>query len=285
MRIILSRKGFDSGAGGCPSPIFSDGSMFAMPIPYARSPVRYSDLEWRGRKIGELVEQLTRGRVPRTSYAHLDPDLRPEMRARDSGWRACLGQHKAAQAHLAKNGVGIGDLFLFWGLFRRFHEDGRWSGERVHVLWGWLQVGDVVQVDAVRERLASPEWRWAESHPHLEFDPDASNTLYVAASSLKLPDGSSSGLPGAGTFDWHAAERQLTAEGSDRPGAWALPMWFLPGERSPLSYHRNAARWTSNGKHALLQAANRGQEFVLDTREYPDAIDWAGRLISSGCRR
>lgn len=28
MRIILSRKGFDSAAGGCPSPILPDGRLF-----------------------------------------------------------------------------------------------------------------------------------------------------------------------------------------------------------------------------------------------------------------
>ena len=47
-----------------------------MPIPYERSPVRYADLRWRGRELGELVERLTRGKVRRTDWAHLDPDLR-----------------------------------------------------------------------------------------------------------------------------------------------------------------------------------------------------------------
>ena len=32
-KLILSRKGFDSGSGGCPSPIFPDGTMFSLPIP------------------------------------------------------------------------------------------------------------------------------------------------------------------------------------------------------------------------------------------------------------
>ena len=32
-KLILSRKGFDSGSGGCPSPIFPDGTVFSLPIP------------------------------------------------------------------------------------------------------------------------------------------------------------------------------------------------------------------------------------------------------------
>ncbi|WP_454862743.1 Nmad3 family putative nucleotide modification protein [Pseudomonas hormoni] len=30
MQIILSRKGFDSAAGGCPSPILPDGRLFSL---------------------------------------------------------------------------------------------------------------------------------------------------------------------------------------------------------------------------------------------------------------
>ena len=42
MRLILSRKGFDSANGGCPSPIFPDGSMLSLPIPSRSAPHRYS---------------------------------------------------------------------------------------------------------------------------------------------------------------------------------------------------------------------------------------------------
>ncbi|MBO4456467.1 MAG: hypothetical protein J5802_01965 [Butyrivibrio sp.] len=33
MKIILSRKGFDSTNGGCASPIMPDGTLLSMPIP------------------------------------------------------------------------------------------------------------------------------------------------------------------------------------------------------------------------------------------------------------
>ena len=44
MRIILSRKGFDSANGGYPSPIMPDGRMVSLPIPEQETDVKYSQL-------------------------------------------------------------------------------------------------------------------------------------------------------------------------------------------------------------------------------------------------
>ena len=43
MKIILSRKGFDSSNGGIPSPIMPDGTLISMPIP-AKEKVSYTDI-------------------------------------------------------------------------------------------------------------------------------------------------------------------------------------------------------------------------------------------------
>jgi hypothetical protein len=280
VRIILSRKGFDSASGGCPSPIFPDGSMLAVPIPSEASPVTYHELRWRERELGPLVETLTNGRVRRTIGAHLDPDLRAEMRPRLPGWIASLGQHRSAQGHLKRRQIGAGDLFLFWGLFRRFDEQRGWSGSRMHIIWGWLQVGKVASVDeTVRVGLSSKQWRWAADHPHLAFEPDASNTLYVAAERLKLSETAARGLPGAGVFEFYAPERQLTARGETKPSNWSLPLWFLPGRRTPLSFHPRPEQWTVSGDRVRLRATARGQEFVLDTLGYPEAIPWAAAIV------
>jgi len=56
--------------------------------------------------------------------AHLDPDLDAASRRREPGWRPLLGQHGAAQSHLCNESVGPGDLFLFFGLFRRTEQRG-----------------------------------------------------------------------------------------------------------------------------------------------------------------
>jgi Nucleotide modification associated domain 3 len=254
--------------------------MFAMPIPYEPSPVCYEELEWRERDLGELVERLTRRKILRTAGAHLDPDLREGMRRRPAGWKPSLGQHKIAQAHLRKHGVGPGDLFLFWGLFRAFEEKTGWTGERRHVIWGWLQVGEVASVDdTVRPALTRRQWRWAADHPHLCFKRDPTNTLYVATEKLTLAGKQVRDLPGAGAFDFEAPHRRLTWADAPSPMCWSLPEWFLPGTRQPLSYHGNPARWSMRDGRVELQAARRGQEFILDTLEYPEAIAWAADML------
>jgi hypothetical protein len=278
MRLILSRKGFDSSSGGCASPIFPDRSMVALPIPDRHSTVRYRDLTWRGRNLGDLVETLTRGRQRRDYGAHLDPDLRREVRRRSGEWRPALGQLGAAQGHLRKQGVGAGDLFLFWGLFRAVDELVRWAGSPRHYVWGWLQVSEVAPVDAV-VRTRAGEWSWAKEHPHWAFPPDPTNTLYVARPELSLPGRARLGIPGHGVFDFAEDRCRLTAAGATNPLEWALPMGFLPAGRPALSYHHSASRWSKDGDHARLLAVSRGQEFVLDLDSYPEVVEWIASLI------
>ena len=47
MKIILSRKGFDTTSGGCPSPILPDGTLLSLPIPDEED-IKYSDLQYNG---------------------------------------------------------------------------------------------------------------------------------------------------------------------------------------------------------------------------------------------
>ena len=91
MRIILSRKGFDSTAGGCPSPIFPDGRMLSLPIPDKRSPIAYQDLSFGDMNVGELVVELTGDAKRNRHCAHLDPDLRADSLPRSPGWKPMLG--------------------------------------------------------------------------------------------------------------------------------------------------------------------------------------------------
>ena len=82
MKLILSRKGFDSANGGCPSPII-DGHLCSLPIPDAGAPTSYKKISpFNGAPIAKIVEDLTRGQVRRGHRAHLDPDLRRDSIAR-----------------------------------------------------------------------------------------------------------------------------------------------------------------------------------------------------------
>ena len=79
-----------------------------------------------------------------------------------------LGQAGAAQSHLNNQGVGIGDVFLFFGLYRRVEQIAQgWRFVRgapeLHVLWGWLQVDEKNLV----ADIGSNDLAWARHHPHL----------------------------------------------------------------------------------------------------------------------
>src|SRR5580658_3921620 len=126
MKIILSRKGFDLSAGGVPSPIFPDGTMISLPIPDKASTIAYENIAGNVcASVGELVRDLAR--IPPTHRAHLDPDLSSHSVPRERGWRPLFGQVGAAEKHLENQGVGTGDVFLFFGLFRAVEEsDGGW---------------------------------------------------------------------------------------------------------------------------------------------------------------
>ena len=122
MKVILSRKGFDSSAGGVPSPILPDGSMMSLPIPDKTSPITYQDIA----PHGPLVPELTKGKVRSHYGAHLDPDLMAGSIPRELGWKPLFGQADADQRVLEGEGVGPGDLFLYFGWFRQAERrDGR----------------------------------------------------------------------------------------------------------------------------------------------------------------
>lgn len=282
MRLILSRKGFDSSAGGCPNPVFPDGSVLSLPIPDPASPIRYGRILHHGKPLGPLVRDLTRGRVTERDGAHLDPDVIPDAYPRDEGWRPILGQHGQAQSHLMKMGVGPGDLFLFFALFRDVERhQRRWRfvpGSRpFHGLWGWLQVAEIVPLGGEQE-----EPPWARYHPHLFGQRGVHNTLYLAKQRLHMP-GLANALPGAGVFGQMADRYRLTTPGAKGVTEWRLPGAFFPEKgREPLSYHHNLDRWQrEEGGHCRLRSAARGQEFALDLDSYAGVMEWLSMLFSA----
>ena len=173
--IVLSRKGFDGGTGCVPSPILEDGTILSLPIPDAAGTVRYDQLSVRGHSFATLITSFKAKRKSKnkgmtllspTDRAHLDPDLLAELKPRAPGWRPAFGQSGKDATILRTHGVGTGDLFLFFGWFRRcmLVEDGyRFvpSAPDLHVVFGYLRVGDVVRL--THDQAPT----WAADHPHL----------------------------------------------------------------------------------------------------------------------
>ena len=240
MKLIFSRKGFDSTAGGAPSPIIG-GRPVSLPIPYARNTATtFGDLG-----LGEVVAQATRGRLRGDSLCHPDPMFR--------AGRCAFGQAGAAQAHLANQAVGRGDVFLFFGLFAE-------PGDAPHHrIFGWLRVERVRALGAVPGPGSQPAG-FPLSHPHAAGEWPANNTLYEG------PGGTAARAP---------ESLRLTRPGSS-PSQWRVPRWL---KAAGLSYHGRAERWDGDG----LRAVSRGQEFVTDITGNAEAQAWlSARLAEMG---
>jgi hypothetical protein len=281
MRIILSRKGFDASAGGVASPILPEGSLISLPIPDPASRIRYNDLSIHNYELGNIVADLSRERINRQHFAHLDPDLDGGTYPREMGWRPLFGQEGAALGHLVNEGVGEGDLFLFFGWFRQVqfvkgHYQFIREAPDLHVIFGWLQVGGTLS----GKQLAKNAPPWVKYHPHCYRLQSDKNKIFVAADELNLGLGPTV-RPGAGLIKQYRSNLQLTSADSSRRSLWRLPFWLFPDDGKPaLSYNKNLSRWSRAGDHVTLQSAGRGQEFVLDTSHYPEAIGWAQELIA-----
>ncbi len=286
MKVVLSRKGMDSSAGGVASPILPDGTLCPLPIPDPRAPTCYGELRVAGLDLGAVVRSLTEGRLGARTRAHHDPDLEASAHPRPSGFRALFGQAGSAQVHLSHQGVQAGDVFLFFGWFRAsFLRAGRLAflpqAPDLHVLFGWLQVEAVLRVDDARA-AALPG---AALHPHFHGERGAHNVVYVAAERLSLPGVGQGPTPGAGLFPRIHPNLVLTAvPGAGRRSDWRLPGWFWPpSEAAPrLSHHRDLRRWSREGRHVRLRSVGRGQEFVLAPRDPRTAARWIHRLVSCG---
>jgi hypothetical protein len=281
--VILSRKGFDSGKSGGhgQSPVIGR-RMVSLPIPEERraSPVRYGDLHFGGLTYADLLASL----YPTVSHdrAHLDPYLVPDLRGRpDGAFRGLFGQSGASAAHLRTQGVDHGDLFLFFGRFKRAERDG--DGYRFvrgarsfHAIWGYLEVGEVIVLDGLstadRSALAVP---WAREFPHFyaRSPMPKAESVYVAAARLR----DQRSRPGFGVFRYRD-ELRLTAAGSPRLTDWQLPSAF-DGVRLSYNAPTPARPWVVDGEHVAFRAASIGQEFVAEAT--PEIQEWANDLIVS----
>jgi hypothetical protein len=241
VRIIFSRKGFDSASGGAPSPII-DGIPISLPIPgrAGQSETTYGCLG-----LGELVRSATRGRMNADDLCHNDPMF-------ENG-RWAFGQTDKAQAHLAKQGVTIGDVFLFFGLFR---EPG--TGDDHHRIFGYLQIDEILRLGP-RPSMDDQPRGFTRRHPHTIGQWEANNTVYVGTGARATKASSTLRL--------------------SKPGAvksqWVVPTWLA---ETGLSFHSDPDRWQRGNE---LRVVGRGQEFVAVVGDRAAPRAWLRETIDA----
>ena len=271
MKVILSRKGFDSGYGGYPSIILSSGEMITLPIPCSEDNVNYSEVKNGNSTLFDLMSKIkttvkcgkTYNLTPDTK-CHLDPDLAYKSRYRKEGWRGAFGQIGAAQSVLANNNVKEGDLFIFFGWFNNLKEsEGNYKFEKSdgkHTMFGFLQIDKIIYPG--KEEV--PEW--LKEHPHANNYRrlgSNSNCIYIAKERCTF----NKSIKGYGMFKYNK-ELDLTKKGMSRT-KWELPEIF---KNVSMTYHTK-----DSFKADYFKSACRGQEFVIE--ENKDIEKWAISLI------
>ncbi|WP_044973609.1 hypothetical protein [Ruminococcus sp. HUN007] len=266
MKIILSRKGFDSSNGGCPSPILPDGTLLSMPIPSSNDKDTFADLCYNGEKYSDILNQLSPKRA--FTKCHVDPDIRDNNRISPiNGWKPAFGQCDAAQGMLANAKVEKGDIFLFFGWFRKteiyngsYRYISRKTGDffdhaDLHVIYGYMQVGDILtDINDISK------YYW---HPHSYYTKVPNNALYIPSQTLSF----NSKYKGYGILDFRK-ERVLTMKDKSRSIWNDLP--FLKPEHV-YGNRKNSA------KNEGLSYRGIWQELVID--ESDGLIDWVKSII------
>lgn len=289
MKVILSRKGFDSTAGGYPSPIIDESELVSFPIPENLDKVvdsyrsvpgsNYKDhVTQTGMSYDVLLNQLLPKRNPSLvlekkrigldkAYCHNDPQIfSKESQATTLKYTGLFGQIGKALAHLKNEGVCVGDIFLFFGWFR----DTKNISERVyryipntdkHIIWGWFEVGSCKNAN----QISDADDIWLRQHPHnFVKDKSIDNIIYIASDKLTMfPD-----LPGAGIFKYNK-KLVLTKDGMSR-SKWDLPRFF----KGNISCH-NAECF----KKDYFQSRSRGQEFVVHANK--EVLLWLEDIIKT----
>ncbi len=266
--IIISRKGFDSGAGGCASPILPDGRT-AVPLPIpddTSSKWDYDGLieQTTGLSYRQLIKELRPRCAKDLKQCHLDPDINPNLHPED-GWVPIFGQDGGAEGILEKYGVEVGDIFLYFGWYKGTVEhDGsiRYANKKdgldfyhcsdIHMLFGHLKVKEVVRdPDEMRERFS-----W---HPHAERHKKfRNNTMYVG------DRGSSGVLP----FD---EKRVLTRKGCTRSKWDADMLGWMRGDMDRMSMQPVFSGET-------VHFRGRWQELVIQDAS-DECLDWVEEMI------
>lgn len=268
MKIILSRKGFDSSAGGQASPIMPNGTLLSLPIPDKSD----KDKDTFGSLVDEETQmsyyEIISSLKPKSilqpdSRCHLDPDLRRNVKARPEKWQPAFGQCETALSALKNNNVSVGDIFIFFGWFKdtEMHNGGlryKPKAPDLHVIYGYMQIGKIIEK---KEDVPN----WLDQHPHVGYDlwEKGQNAIYLPAEHLSL----NPQLPGCGTLKFRA-DRVLTKEGMTRT-RWNLPEFF---KQVSIYYHPNP--WRDD----YFQSVARGQEFVLEPTS--EILEWVKQIIT-----
>ena len=271
MKIILSRKGFDSANGGIVSPIMEDGTLLSFPIP-SNDKDNFDDLIYCNDSYSKILKYLRYKENPKYPNCHVDPDLSSERRKQAiNGWCPIFGQCSSSAIYLSDTvKIEEGDLFLFFGNYHRVkYYDGKYqyvkktgdfySDNDLQVIWGYLQVGKII-----KDSNEQKKYNW---HPHAsdEFiSKNRSNVMFLASDKLSFNEN----MHGAGVLKYRI-DRVLTAQNQNKATWTKRPIYDVD---SIVGKRKNSSKIDDG-----IYYAGIWQELGL--KEKPECEEWAKSII------
>ena len=272
MKIILSRKGFDSANGGIVSPTMEDDTLLSFPIP-SNDINTYDELVFNDCTYTQILKDLKYKGIDKPN-CHIDPDLDCSRRKQIiQNWIPIFGQSDQAASYLLNNvKVAVGDVFLFFGNYHRVAKsDGKYKyikgtndfykDKDLQVIWGYLQVGKIIT-----DPKEQAKFSW---HPHSssKFTTKKTNVMFVAAERLSFDDN----LSGAGLFSF-SEDKVLTLKGCTK-ATWikrdVYDVDAVIGERKNSAVDKNIG----------IYYAGIWQELAL--KENAKADEWVKSLFAN----
>ena len=270
MKIIFSRKGFDSDNGGIVSPIMEDGTLVSFPIP-SDDKDSFDDLFYLNQPYSQILKNLKYKENPQYPNCHIDPDLSQNRRKHQiNGWCPIFGQVNSSAVYLLNTvKVQPGDLFLFFGNYHKVKfVDGKYryikntgdfySDNDLQLIWGYLQVGEII--------TAPEEQRKYSWHPHSNRDrkEEHSNTMFLARNKLSFNET----MPGAGVLKYRE-DRVLTAKDCTKATWIKRPIYDVD---AVFGNRKNSSKIADG-----LYYSGIWQELGL--HESPECEEWAKSII------
>jgi hypothetical protein len=291
MKLVLSRKGFDSGSGGCLSPYDHDNGQYIwFPIPekvnsYSNQ-IQYTDIPLKndflsglkGTNLSEVYKRLKgtdRVKIREDEYtsiddhelfAHFDPMLgiAPWVDNEKFNIGKGFGQFNAAP-QLKNHDVNEGSVFLFFGGFKST-VDRKISG---YYIYGWLKVKKRIETYEECKEIIEPYN--LHLHPHITeaaFKRNKNNYIF-------LPDqwlSEDLNIPGCGYFTTLNNHLLLSNNKESQKASWKLPNFFY---NNLTQVHKKT--WQNTNDGFCLVKTGIGQEFITDLSEKGE--EWLRELF------
>lgn len=272
MKVILSRKGFDSENGKMPSAIMPNGDVVSFPIP-SEDYTTFDDLRYGQFSYKRILDSLAQKKfgcgceVFPQRHCHVDPDLdRTRWKNVHRYWKPAFGPSWDVWHYLNTTvGIAKNDIFLFFGTFHfliqkttaEFEFSVRtgdfFHDSDLHLIWGYLQVGDVI---CDPERTSEYSW-----HPHA-----GGPLLIIPRKRLSFAPSK----PGYGLLPF-SIDRVLTSEGKSK-AYWKYNKVYSPENIIVAKGRKNSSRDPS-----CIYYSGIWQELGL--KESKTTENWCKRMI------